>query len=118
MSAGTTAKLPPWEYGMLHLPDDVAYVKTADDALAHAFAVQRIALLMTHGMKAEDVAEDGDEELLEHVSLYGWLWTRRASELLAAERAAAQAQPPPQPEKVTSLMDGLKRQIVRRKARA
>lgn len=108
MSAKPPAKLPMWIYDLLHYPDGATQAKTPNEALETALAVQRIALLMAHGMKAEE--EDGDGELLEHVSLCGWLWTRRASELLAAERAAAL--PQPQPEKAPDL----KRSVARRKA--
>lgn len=129
MDADTPPKPPAWVYGMLHHPDETSYIKTPDDALEHALAVQRIARLMILGMNAPDELSDGDEELLEHVSLYGWLWTRRASELLAAERAATRALPDGvvtklkasatelQPEKVTNLMEGLTRSIARKRVR-
>jgi hypothetical protein len=94
--------------GLLHYPDDADVVK-AEVALTHARAAQRIAGLMMLGMKTAEETEDGDEELLEHVSLYGWLWTLRASELLQAERAA-QAQP--QAEKVP---DRMERSIARKR---
>jgi hypothetical protein len=90
--------------------------ESPEDALSCALALQRIAFLMASTMKGEDVEEDGDEELLAHLSLYGWAWTRRASELLAGERAAATPSPAP-PENVTNLMTALKKSLKRQRGK-
>jgi hypothetical protein len=81
-------------YGLLYLPDDDAsnLVKTAEEAFTHALAVQRIMRLMLLGLATPEESEDGDEELLSHLSWYAYAWTRKARDLLAAERAAAEQQ--------------------------
>ena len=96
MSRDAEARPPAYVYGVLYHPEGATVVQTSEDALVHALAVQRVARLMMIGMSAPNEEEDGYEELLAHVSLYGWLWTRRASEFLAAERAAT-VKPEPTP---------------------
>jgi hypothetical protein len=53
---------------------------------------------MILGMDTPEESEDGDEELLIHLSWCAGAWTRTARTMLAAERAAAmQPDPPPPP---------------------
>jgi hypothetical protein len=90
---------PPPVYGFLHgllyYPDEASrLVTTPGDALTHALAVQRLARMMVLGMNAPDEVNDGDEELLAHLSQYVLAWTRRAKELLAAQPTTAAVHPP------------------------
>jgi hypothetical protein len=104
-------------YDLLYLPDDTR-IKNPEEALIHARAVQRIMRLMLLGLETPEESATGDEELLIHLSWYAEAWTLTAQNLLAAERAATQAQASaaqPQPEKVTNLMEGLKRSIARKR---
>jgi hypothetical protein len=93
--SGDGACPPAWVYAMLYHPDEATnLVKTPEDALSHALAVQRLARLMVLGMNNPDEVNDGDEELLAHLSQYGWLWTRRAKELLSAQPTTVAVHPP------------------------
>jgi hypothetical protein len=87
MSAEAPRRLPAWKYVIAYPFDDKPHAASPEDALSCALALQRIAFLMASGMKGEDIEEDGDQELLAHLSPYGWAWTRRATELLALAAA-------------------------------
>jgi hypothetical protein len=107
-------------YGLLHMPNDTpaeGLVRNSTEASTHALAVQRIMRLMLLGLETPEVSEDGDGELLIHLSWYAEAWTKRAIRMSEAERAASQAlvSRPHQPEKVTDLMKALKRSLKRHK---